>query len=82
MMMVSEITRDNVDHGHSTVQKVNNQNDQDIFHLIMRFSLDSLYRGNAIAIESEASDSLTYIDQSGFACKERYLHCGVHTDLK
>ena len=40
-----------------------------------------LYRGNTIAIEREASDSLTYyhrIDQSGFACKERNLHCDVH----
>ena len=40
-----------------------------------------LYRENAIAIENEASDSLTYyrcIDQSGFARKECNLHCEVH----
>ena len=37
-----------------------------------------LYRENAIAIESEASDSLTYVDKSGFARKERNLHCDIH----
>ena len=36
-----------------------------------------LYRENAIAIESEDS-SLWRIDQSGFARKERNLHCDVH----
>ena len=40
-----------------------------------------LYRENAISVESEASDSLTCyrrVDQSGFARKERTLHCDVH----
>ena len=40
-----------------------------------------LYRENAIAVESEASGSLMWtrsIDQSGFARKERNLHCDVH----
>ena len=37
-----------------------------------------LSRENAIAIESEASDSLTYLDKSGFARKERNLYCDVH----
>ena len=44
-----------------------------------------LYRENAVAIESEASDSLTYyrrIDQSGFLRKERNLHCDVHVTAK
>ena len=39
-----------------------------------------LYRENAIAIESEASDSLSWtpsIDQSEFSRKERNLHCDV-----
>ena len=36
------------------------------------------YREIAIAIESEAGDSLTSIDQSGFSRKERNLHCDVH----
>ena len=36
------------------------------------------YRENVIAIESEASDSNVYIDQSGFAHKEHNLHCDVH----
>ena len=41
--------------------------------------LIGLYRKNAIAIESEARDILMYsIDQSGFARKERILHCDVH----
>ena len=35
------------------------------------------YRENAIANESEAGDSLTSIDQSGFARKERNVHCDV-----
>ena len=38
------------------------------------------YRENAIATESEAGDSLTWttsIDQSGFARKERNVHCDV-----
>ena len=35
------------------------------------------YREIAIAIESEAGDSLTSIDQSGFSRKERNLHCDV-----
>ena len=44
-----------------------------------------LYRENAIAIESEASDSLTQtpsIDQSGFARTERNLHCDVHVAVE
>ena len=36
------------------------------------------YREYAIAIDGEAGDSLTSIDQSGFARKERNLHCDVH----
>ena len=44
-----------------------------------------LYRENTIAIESEASDSLTYycrIDQIGFARKERNMHCDVYLAAK
>ena len=40
-----------------------------------------MYRENAIAIESEASDSLMY-RSNGFARKERDLYCGVNVAAK